>query len=102
ETCRKQYCRHSFFIQFVVSSIVSCFLAAVCTAFIILVYPVHRQRLPPSAVLTSSSVGTWFIPSKNDLEDTINPGVQYPHCVAPSSTNACCTTSIFDVKPIPS
>ena len=53
-------------------------------------YPVQRQRLPESASRISSSVGLG-LSRKNAVTDTMNPGVQNPHCSPCESRNAACT-----------
>src|SRR6266487_2263937 len=61
--------------------------AALRTAATGLTYPVHLQILPASAALTSSSSGCGCS-CKKAYVLMIKPGVQYPHCAAPSSANA--------------
>src|SRR5207302_10487897 len=61
--------------------------AASSTACKFFVYPVHRHRLLARASRISSRVGRGFS-SSSDLAASRMPGVQYPHCAAPSSANA--------------
>ena len=56
-------------------------------ASIILVYPVHRHRLPASASRISCSVGSGFS-SSSAFADMITPGPQNPHCSEPFSSNS--------------
>ena len=64
-------------------------LAASLIASTIFTYPVHLHRLLEMPLfLISSSVG-FSIRSRSALADITIPGVQYPHCTAPASINAC-------------
>ena len=62
--------------------------AASSTASRIFVYPVQRQRLPASAARIASRSGRGVASSRACAVRRI-PGVQYPHCAAPSSAKAC-------------
>src|SRR6185437_9646456 len=62
--------------------------AAFRTALTMFWYPVQRHRLPSSPSLTSSSVGCGLSRNRSAAA-MIMPGVQYPHCSACSSWNAC-------------
>jgi hypothetical protein len=62
-------------------------LAAVLTASTIFAYPVQRQRLPPRATRTSSSLG-WGRRRSSASAAMIMPGVQKPHCAPSFSWNA--------------
>ena len=62
------------------------------TASMILRYPVHRQRTPPNASITSLSDGFAFF-SRSAVAETSIPGVQAPHCAAPCRRNASCKRS---------
>src|SRR5215472_5501788 len=50
----------------------------------------QRQIFPciPCTISASLGLGLFF---SRDTADIIIPGVQYAHCIAPSSRNACCT-----------
>src|SRR5690606_35820992 len=64
---------------------------AFTTAATILRYPVQRQRIPPSASCTSASVG-WVMRSSSADAAMSRPGVHAPHCAAPCSRKAACST----------
>ena len=53
-------------------------------------YVQHRQMFPASsaAILASSGLVTRFSRAAVAVSQ---PGVQYPHCIAPCSSQACCT-----------
>src|SRR5215216_915124 len=63
--------------------------AAFNTACTGLRYPVQRHNTPAIASRTWPSLGLGVLSSKA-LAARICAGVQYPHWIAPASTNACC------------
>ncbi len=63
------------------------------TAAMILRYPVHRQRTPPSASITCGSVG-FGVDRSSAAAATSIPGVQMPHWAPPWARKACCSPPI--------
>ena len=53
----------------------------------IFLYPVQRHTLPRMACLISASVGLGFLSSRA-LPASTMPGVQKPHCTAPTAPKA--------------
>ena len=64
------------------------------TASMIRPYPVQRHTLPANCSRISISVGDETRSSRS-CTATTSPGVQNPHCTAPASTNACCTSEAY-------
>ena len=80
--------------------------AAICriacaTAFLTLMCPVQRQITPASASLMARSSGSGLVFSR-PMALMIRPGVQTPHCTAPSSRKACCSGCSWPSRSTPS